>query len=357
MALPRPQPPAGPARAGPVGARIYHRRLEAWCEPDAVFGALYADRDHAVWLDSARGPRRGRFSFIGGPDGPLGQVDALRRRDADARRDARVGPEGAENGGHARWCRDRLARLPGRCPPTAFDFSCGFAEGKLNADSEASWRAARCAGEALGFSPGWPASLRGCAALQALGAPAARKAWLAATAGRLALRDRRRARAAPAAPAPPGTLRFELRRDPPESVPGQHRRLQNRAELIEGETYEVCLTTELRSEGSVDPLPAYHRALAGRKRASRRLSPLLQLGDVSVLSSSPERFLRVDRRGTVESRPMKGHVAELRPEPFEVLPGRCCCCSRSARWGPDDRRPGPHDLGRVSVLGSVEVRG
>jgi para-aminobenzoate synthetase len=65
--------PAMPA--GQEGARVHHRRLETWCEPEAVFETLYSDHEHAVWLDSAtEGPGLGRFSFIGAPDGPLGEV-------------------------------------------------------------------------------------------------------------------------------------------------------------------------------------------------------------------------------------------------------------------------------------------
>jgi para-aminobenzoate synthetase len=72
-----------------------------------------------------------------------------------------------------------------------------------------------------------------------------------------------------------------------------------RREIIEGETYEVCLPTELRSDGGLDPLPAY-RALRARNPAP--FAALLRLGEQSVLSSSPERFLRVDRDGVLESR-------------------------------------------------------
>ena len=90
--LPRPHPRAARAGRPPVspgrrargaarrarraaGARVHRRRLETWCEPEAVFAALYGDHDHAVWLDSAtEGPGMGRFSFVGAPDGPLGEV-------------------------------------------------------------------------------------------------------------------------------------------------------------------------------------------------------------------------------------------------------------------------------------------
>ncbi|HEX6620019.1 MAG TPA: gamma-glutamyl-gamma-aminobutyrate hydrolase family protein, partial [Solirubrobacteraceae bacterium] len=63
------------ARRPDTGARVHHRTLETWCDPEAAFVALYGERDHAIWLDSSRAdPGLARFSFMGAPDGPLGQV-------------------------------------------------------------------------------------------------------------------------------------------------------------------------------------------------------------------------------------------------------------------------------------------
>ena len=82
--LPRPHARAAPvpgARAAttpagrPPASRLHHRTLERWCDPEAAFVALYGDREHAVWLDSSRAePGLARFSYMGAPDGPLGQV-------------------------------------------------------------------------------------------------------------------------------------------------------------------------------------------------------------------------------------------------------------------------------------------
>ena len=66
-------PPA--ARARPATGNSIHYRTRAWCDPEAAFVALYGEHEHAVWLDSARAePGLARFSFIGAPDGPLGQI-------------------------------------------------------------------------------------------------------------------------------------------------------------------------------------------------------------------------------------------------------------------------------------------
>jgi para-aminobenzoate synthetase len=74
--------------------------------------------------------------------------------------------------------------------------------------------------------------------------------------------------------------------------------------LYDGESYELCLTNRLRLPvGAADPLEIFAR--------QRRLNPapygaFLRFGDLVVLSSSPERFLRISPGGEVEARPVKG---------------------------------------------------
>jgi para-aminobenzoate synthetase len=73
--------------------------------------------------------------------------------------------------------------------------------------------------------------------------------------------------------------------------------------LAEGETYEVCLTNAILAETGLDPLSLY--------RALRRVNPapfssFVRFGEVAVLSSSPERFLRVGRDRWAEAKPIKG---------------------------------------------------
>jgi para-aminobenzoate synthetase len=74
--------------------------------------------------------------------------------------------------------------------------------------------------------------------------------------------------------------------------------------LYEGESYELCLTNRLRLPvGAADPLEIFAR--------QRHLNPapygaFLRFGDLAVLSSSPERFLRISPSGEVEARPVKG---------------------------------------------------
>ncbi|MEA2247978.1 MAG: para-aminobenzoate synthetase, partial [Solirubrobacteraceae bacterium] len=128
-----------------------------------------------------------------------------------------------------------------------------------------------------------------------------------------------------------------------------------RREIVEGETYEVCLTTELRSTATVDPWAAY-RALRARNPAP--FAAFLRLGEVSVLSSSPERFLRVDRARQIESKPIKGTSARS-DDPAVDARSRDMLRS-SADFRAENLMIADlvrNDLGRVCELGSVHVPG
>ena len=81
------------------------------------------------------------------------------------------------------------------------------------------------------------------------------------------------------------------------------------AALAAGESYEVCLTDQISTSASPDPFELY--------RVLRRTNPApfaayLKLGDLAVLSSSPERFLSVDRDRRVQARPIKGTTPRAR---------------------------------------------
>src|SRR4051812_37373791 len=113
-----------PRRRSPraAGVSIQHRTV-AWCDPEAAFVALYGDHAHAVWLDSARAdPGLARFSFMGAPDGPLGQVV---RYDV-ATRTLTVGAKQMHESVFD-YCERELRRLRATAPELPFDFTCGFA--------------------------------------------------------------------------------------------------------------------------------------------------------------------------------------------------------------------------------------
>ncbi|MEZ0293480.1 MAG: aminodeoxychorismate synthase component I [Solirubrobacteraceae bacterium] len=351
----RPSRAARPAARMTAGPRVRHRTLPAWRDPEAVFVALYGDRDHAVWLDSARAePGLARFSFMGAPDGPLGQV---------VRYDVATGVLSVDRAGEREelresvlgYCERELSRLRADAPELPFDFTCGFA-GYLGYELKAEH------GGTLAHRSTLPdAALVFCDRLIAFDHDERRVHLLALADGTgagaaedwLATTERRLddvAPPAPPAPAVPGALTFAAREERDAYLANSGACLH---EIVEGETYEVCLTTELHSDGAIDPLAAY-RSLRARNPAP--YAALLRLGDVSVLSSSPERYLRVDRERIVESKPIKG-TAPRAAHPVEDA-------YRAAALRDDDKSRAENlmivdlvrnDLGRVCTLGSVEV--
>ncbi len=78
---------------------------------------------------------------------------------------------------------------------------------------------------------------------------------------------------------------------------------RSQAELAAGESYEVCLTDQISTDAEPDPFDLYRNL---RRANPAPFAAYLKLGEVAVVSSSPERFLSVDRERRVEARPIKG---------------------------------------------------
>jgi para-aminobenzoate synthetase len=75
------------------------------------------------------------------------------------------------------------------------------------------------------------------------------------------------------------------------------------AAMSAGESYEVCLTDQIHTDASPEPFELY-RLL--RRRNPAPFAAYLKLGEVSIVSSSPERFIGIDRERRVQARPIKG---------------------------------------------------
>jgi para-aminobenzoate synthetase len=123
--------------------------------------------------------------------------------------------------------------------------------------------------------------------------------------------------------------------------------------LTAGESYEVCLTDQIHTDAAPEPWHLY--------RVLRRSNPapfaaFLKLGEVHVVSSSPERFLSVDRERKVMARPIKG-TAPRSTDPAQDEATR-------AELAGDEKTFAEHlmivdllrnDLGRVCEIDTVRV--
>jgi para-aminobenzoate synthetase len=73
--------------------------------------------------------------------------------------------------------------------------------------------------------------------------------------------------------------------------------------LAAGESYEVCLTDQIHTDASPEPFELYKLL---RRRNPAPFAAYLKLGELSIVSSSPERFIGIDRERRVQARPIKG---------------------------------------------------
>ncbi|NAZ88289.1 aminodeoxychorismate synthase component I, partial [Kineococcus indalonis] len=126
-----------------------------------------------------------------------------------------------------------------------------------------------------------------------------------------------------------------------------------REALRAGESYEVCLTARASTDAAVDPLTAHRRL---RRANPAPYAALLRLPGVDVVSASPERFLRVDRDGWAEARPVKGTARR------GTGPAEDGLLREGLARDPKTRAENlmivdllRNDLGRVCAVGSVSV--
>ncbi|HIW90212.1 MAG TPA: aminodeoxychorismate synthase component I [Candidatus Corynebacterium avicola] len=370
----------------------------AFAEP--LFRALYEDAEHAVWLDGNRaGDGRARFTVMGAADGRNAGPSA-----AVATADVAAGTvtvtrggdgEGGEDGHDTEvieqdvltWLKDDLARwnirgggldddlVDVRDGEPPFAFQLGWV-GYLGYGVKA-----QCSqGEGAANSVPSPVPDAGFvfldravvidhrygeAHLLYLDKPRERGAGPWATAAETAWREKTAALIR--------QLCTDDSRDPAEAVPdprpalhvAMHERdtytdkVRRVHELIrQGETYEACLTTTLEAEPASgvdvpDTLDLYHRL---RRDNPAPFASYLRLPGATVMSTSPERFLRVDASGTVTSSPIKGTrpVGDTEEADLRIR--------AELQASEKDRAENlmivdlvRHDLGRVAAPGTVQV--
>ncbi len=128
---------------------------------------------------------------------------------------------------------------------------------------------------------------------------------------------------------------------------------KSQAELLAGESYEVCLTDQFSTDASPEPFELYRQL---RRSNASPFAAFLHFGENAIVSSSPERFISVDRQRQVMARPIKGTISRVE-DPAEDA-------ARVVELGGDEKTYAEHlmivdllrnDLGVVCDVDSVEV--
>lgn len=337
----------------------------------------------AVWLDgNAVGDPRARFSMMGSTTGPHAGPDA-----AVATADVAAGTVTVTRAGQTRthhrpvldWLAADLAHRGLRPAPAEGDFptddaptendgfpfrlgwvgylgygvkqQCGTGEGAVNTVPAAQPDATLVFLDRAVVVD----HERGVAHLLVLDDPAVDDptgdAWVRSTAATLTgVLDTLR-HGSPSTPADHGEPSATVRIHDRDAYTDKVRRIR---ELIRaGETYEACLTITLPVSSRAGALELYSVL---RRDNPAPFGAYLRLPGVTVMSTSPERFLRVGADGVITSSPIKGTrpvgtTAEEDRRLREEL--RCSGKDRAENLMIVDLVR--HDLGRVAAPGSVQV--
>ena len=309
--------PEDPGRDGQNGRGRRSSTYSLWVEPvqglpdpARAFCKLFGDDQYAFWLDSSLvGGRQGRYSFMGTANAPGGEILSYV---AGSRKVGRLAPDT----GAQRWESGTIftalssgladafqsSRLP-------FDFDCGYVgyfgyelKGECGA---AMAHRADTPDASFMFAPVVVAldhasetSYALCLAGPDLPVEAAKRRSKA-----LAEELTQIVAAGPLPLLPTtgrGELEFSMALNRDEYLNAVE---LSQRELVAGESYEICLTNRIETEVRADPLETY---LELRRGSPAPHAAFLRFGDCSVLSSSPERFLKISTDGFVESMPIKG---------------------------------------------------
>ncbi|MFF5802120.1 aminodeoxychorismate synthase component I [Streptomyces sp. NPDC012746] len=370
-------PAAAPAavRPGARRLRVLVEELPTRWDDEVAYDRLFRGNPYAFWLDSSRPDTgNGRFSVMGDATGPLARVARADVWSGTVRVDSAAGTE-ISAGPFLEWIDQDLRSLATEVPELPFDYALGWtgylgyelkAEcgGDLAHQSEDPDAAMVFADRALVLDHTTGTSYLLALAERAAEDPDASRPAPSHASSEAAARDRLAAMAAELerlaplprpAPADAGdgpvlTGEIRLRHDRDAYL-----RLIDacQQEIAAGETYEVCLTNMAEVRGRMDPWAGYRHL---RRTSPAPFGALLQFDGLAVLSTSPERFLRVGRDGLAESRPIKG------TRPRGATPAEDRALIADLLTNEKDRAENlmivdlvRNDLGRCAEPGSVEA--
>ncbi|QBJ94605.1 aminodeoxychorismate synthase component I [Rhodococcus sp. ABRD24] len=337
-------------------------RVDRAVDPQAVYTLLFANGPESFWLDgsAAREPES-RFSVMGDCSGPFAEYLTYRVAETTVcvRRQGR--PEERINQRFFDYIDEQVrARAVPPNPDLPFAFGLGYV-GYLGYELKAD-----AGSQLVHTSPNADAAfvfadravvidhLGGCCYLLALSDdpddPRVRE-WFAHTESELCKLDE-------AVESPPPHPLVKIDEDTKPRL--RHDRDAYLAlvgqcldEIRSGESYEVCLTNAASVDRVIDPLQSYETL---REISPTPYSALLKFSGLSVLSASPERFLRIGIDRVVESKPIKG------TRPRHADDKRDAALRQDLLDSEKDRAENlmivdlvRNDLSRVCVPGSVHV--
>ncbi len=366
--VPRPRAAVQTRRSAPARAvepaqppRLLVRTLEGEAPTEQLYERLFADAEASFWLDSADAPTwLAQCSFLGTSAG-LGSCVLEYDVDAGETVVRREGQESVQRGSVFDLLNREMRRLQVEPPPSVPRGLLGGYVGYLGYELKAD-----CGSPNVHSSDMPDAALmlanrvvavdhaNLCTHVIALAVeedPEA-EAWLEMASELVTASIAAPPPEAPLAPPSEPGARVEFR-----CGRGRERYLadieRSQAELAAGESYEVCLTDQISTDASPDPFALYRQL---RRSNPAPFAAFLRFGERAVVSSSPERFLSVDRERRVMARPIKGTVSRS-DDPAEDA-------ARREELAADEKTRAEHlmivdllrnDLGRVCEVDSVRV--
>jgi para-aminobenzoate synthetase len=355
--------PAGPAPEEPAetGMRLRLREIEGEAPTEWLFERLFGEAENAFWLDSADAPSKlAQCSYLGTS---AGRDRCLLSYDVDAGEVAieRARRDTVERRSIFDVLDREIAKHAVAPPPQLARGLVGGFVGYLGYELKAD------CGSPNVHSSDMPDALMMLANRVVAVDHVRRRTYLCAV-GREedpeaeAWLDRAEALVAAALAEPPAPVPTPEPEDPPAEVVfrsgrGRQRYLSDiaasQAELATGESYEVCLTDQFSTDASPDPFTLYRHL---RRSNPAPFAAFLKFGDRAIVSSSPERFLSVDRDRRVEARPIKGTISRSDDPILDA--------AHRAELADDEKTMAEHlmivdllrnDVGRVCDVDSVAV--
>ncbi|NET01483.1 MAG: aminodeoxychorismate synthase component I [Sphaerospermopsis sp. SIO1G1] len=336
--------------------QVVSKKLNIYLEPEQVFTQLFGDKVNTFWLDSSRyEPGLSRFSFMGDSSGVHSLVVEYQTQNREIKitqaGKTTTNKESIFNYLHRelknRYCVNE--ELP-------FDFNCGFvgylgyeikAEcgGNLVHISELPDAVFILADRVIAFDHQEQVIYLLC--LTTSEEKEIATAWFLEIESKLltlsplplVIKSEKQQR-----------VKFNLQQSEQDYIENIQKSLQ---EIYEGETYQVCLTNKLYTEITPQPLEFYHTL---RKINPAPYSAFFKFENFAIACSSPERFLKIDSQGWVETKPIKGTLPRGKtPKEDQIL-------KESLRNSEKDQSENlmivdllRNDLGKVCQVGSVYV--